>query len=104
MVAKVSALSGHLASLISPSESNRIAFVDCQGTACGARLSASSLGQLRDSLNRISQDQQGRVGFVVRERLDPYLGRSFEADLTLDSDDGRPVPEDVAELLQEPSK
>lgn len=104
MVAKISALNQHLDRLVSHSEGSRIAFVDCQGSACGARLSASNLGQLQDMLRGISQDQQGRVGFVVRERLDPYLGRSFEADLALDTDDGRPVPEDVAELLQRPGE
>ena len=104
MVAKVSALNQHLSGLVSQSEGSRIAFVDCQGNACGARLSASNLGQLHDMLRSIDQDQQGRVGFVVRERLDPYLGRSFEADVTLDTDDARPVPEDVAELLQQPGE
>ncbi len=100
MVAKITKLTEHLDGLVSHSQGSRIAFVDCQGETCGARLSASNLGQLHDMLSGISQDQQGRVGYTVRERLDPYLGRSFEADLTLDGESARPVPADPAELLQ----
>jgi hypothetical protein len=99
-VAKITKLTEHLESLVSHSEGSRIAFVDCQGDRCGARLNASNLAQLHDMLSGISQDQRGRVGYTVRERLDPYLGRSFEADLTLDTDSARPVPADAAELLQ----
>lgn len=99
-VAKVTALREHLDTLVSHVEGSRIAFVDCQGSSCGARLSASNIGQLQDMLRGISQDQEGRVGFVVRERLDPYLGGSYEADLTLDTDASRQVPEEAAELLQ----
>lgn len=100
MVAKITKLTEHLDGLLSHSEGSRIAFVDCQGDRCGARLSASNLGQLRDMLSGISQDQRGRVGYAVRERLDPYLGRTFEADVTLDTDNARQVPADAADLLQ----
>jgi hypothetical protein len=99
MVAKVGALTARLGSAVAAAPGSRIAFVNCEHEACSARVSASSLEALQAALGNVSQDQQGRIGFVARERLDPYQGRSFEADLTLDTDATRSVPADASELL-----
>jgi hypothetical protein len=99
MVAKVGALTARLGSAVAAAPGSRVAFVNCEHEACSARVSATSLESLHAALSSVSQDQQGRIGFVARERLDPYQGRSFEADLTLDTDETRSVPADASELL-----
>jgi hypothetical protein len=101
MVAKAGALTARLGNAVAPVPGSRVAFVNCEHAACSARLSATSLESLQASLASVSQDQQGRIGFVARERLDPYQGRSFEADLTLDTDAVRSVPADASALLDE---
>jgi hypothetical protein len=77
----------------------RVRFVDCSETAaCTARLEAQSLAGLRDLLQSVSV-QQGGIGFVAREQLDAYAGRTFVADVTLGAATARPVPTDENELL-----
>jgi hypothetical protein len=78
----------------------RVRFVDCnESAACSARLEAPSLGGLRDVLQSVST-QQGGIGFVAREQLDGYNGRTFVADITLGGGQAtRPVPTDENELL-----
>jgi hypothetical protein len=98
-VARAGALTTRLNGVIANVPGSRVAFVDCEQVACSARLSASSLESLRATLDSVGQDQQGRIAFVARERLDPYQGRSFEADITLDTDAPRGVPADANELL-----
>jgi hypothetical protein len=81
-------------------EGTRVRFVDCnESAACSARLEAPSLAGLRDLLQSVSA-QQGGVGFVAREQLDAYTGRTFVADVTLGGGQAtRPVPTDENELL-----
>jgi hypothetical protein len=77
----------------------KVRFVDCAGGAsCSARLEAPTLASLRDLLARVSA-QRGGIGFVAREQLDGYAGRTFVADVTLGGAEARPVPADENELL-----
>jgi hypothetical protein len=77
----------------------RVRFVDCSASAaCAARLEAQSLAGMRDLLQSVSQ-QQGGVGFVVREQLDGFTGRTFVADVTLGAASARAVPTNENELL-----
>jgi len=101
MVVKTNALAARLGSAIGQSDTAHIAFVSCEQEPCSARVSAANLASLGQALQGISQDQAGRIGFVARERLDPYQGQSFEADVTVDTDEARAVPADPAELLSE---
>ncbi|HVU51004.1 MAG TPA: hypothetical protein VHL80_09985 [Polyangia bacterium] len=81
-------------------EGTRVRFVDCnESAACSARLEAPSLAGLRDLLQSVSA-QQGGIGFVAREQLDAYTGRTFVADVTMGGGQAtRPVPTDENELL-----
>jgi hypothetical protein len=80
-------------------DGTRVRFVDCSESAsCTARLEAQSLTGLRDLLQSVSQ-QQGGVGFVAREQLDGYAGRTFVADVTLGASASRAVPADENALL-----
>jgi len=77
----------------------RVRFVDCSAAAsCTARLEAQSLAGLRDLLQGVSQ-QQGGVGFVAREQLDAFTGRTFVADVTLGAAAARAIPTDENALL-----
>jgi hypothetical protein len=77
----------------------RVRFVDCsEAASCTARLEAQSLAGLRDLLQGVSQ-QQGGVGFVAREQLDAFTGRTFVADVTLGAAAARAIPTDENALL-----
>jgi len=77
----------------------KVRYVDCSDpSACTARVEAQSLAGLRDLLSSASA-QQGGIGFVAREQLDGYAGRTFVADVTLGGATTRPVPADENELL-----
>ncbi len=86
IVAKTNALAARLGNAIGQRHAVRIAFVTCEQSPCGARLSGSSLEALQQAIGAVEDDQQAPVTVVTRERLDPYMGRSFEADLTLAPD------------------
>jgi hypothetical protein len=95
----VSTAQGKLETLAAGVEGARVRFVDCpEGASCTARLEATSLASLRSFLASVS-DQQGGIGFVVREQLDAYTGRTFVADVVLDGAGARAVPADEAALL-----
>jgi hypothetical protein len=95
----VSTTQGKLDALTASIDGARVRFVDCTDTAsCTARLEAQSLAGLRDLLQSVSQ-QQGGIGFVAREQLDAYAGRTFVADVTLGTATTRPVPADESALL-----
>jgi hypothetical protein len=81
-------------------DGTRVRFVDCnESAACSARLEAPSVAGLRDLLQAVSA-QQGGIGYVAREQLDAYTGRTFVADVTLGGGQAtRPVPADETELL-----
>jgi hypothetical protein len=90
---------GKLDGLTAGIPGTKVRFVDCSVTAsCTTRLEAQSLTGLRDLLQAVSREQGG-VGFVVREQLDAYTGRTFTADVTLGGGQTRPVPTDENELL-----
>ncbi len=77
----------------------RVRFVDCSETAsCTARVEAQSLAGLRDLLQSVS-GQQGGIGFIAREHLDAYSGRTFVADVALGAATPRAVPTDETQLL-----
>jgi hypothetical protein len=77
----------------------RVRFVDCSETAaCTARVEAQSLAGLRDLLQSVS-GQQGGIGFIAREQLDAYSGRTFVADVALGAATPRAVPTDETQLL-----
>jgi hypothetical protein len=95
----VSAAETRLAAVTAGFEGTRVRFVDCtENASCSARLEAPSLSGLRDLLQAVSA-QQGGIGYVAREQLDAYTGRTFVADVTLGGPDTRPVPTDENELL-----
>jgi hypothetical protein len=95
----VTTAQGKLDGLAAGVAGSRVRFVDCNETAsCTARLEAQSLSGLRDLLQSVSQ-QQGGIGFVAREQLDGFTGRTFVADVTLGGSASRAVPTDENELL-----
>jgi glycine cleavage system aminomethyltransferase T len=95
----VSSAQAKLAAVTSGLDGTKVRFVDCSASAtCSARLEAQSLAGLRDLLQSVSA-QQGGIGFVAREQLDGYTGRTFVADITMGGADTRPVPTDENELL-----
>ena len=85
MVAKTNALAARLSSAIGQDEGVRVAFVSCEQAPCSARLSGSSLESLQQAVSDVERDQ-GQITATTREHLDPYQGRSFEADITLGPD------------------
>jgi hypothetical protein len=95
----VSAVQGKLDAVTAGLDGTKVRFVDCaENAACSARIEAPSLAGLRDLLQAVSA-QQGGIGFVAREQLDAYAGRTFVADISLGGADTRPVPTDENELL-----
>ncbi len=86
IVAKTNALAARLGHAIGQDQGVRLAFVTCEQSPCGARLSGQSLEALQQAIADVEHDQQVPVSVVTRERLDPYMGRSFEADVTLAPD------------------
>ncbi len=94
----VSAAQAKLDGLTAGVAGTRVRFVDCSETAsCTARVEAQSLAGLRDLLQSMSG--QGGVGFVAREQLDAYAGRTFVADVALGAATPRAVPTDENALL-----
>jgi len=85
MVAKTNALAARLGSAIGQDQV-RVAFVSCEQAPCSARLSSPTLEALQQAIDAVGRDQQGQIEATTRERLDPYMGRSFEADVTLAED------------------
>jgi hypothetical protein len=78
----------------------KVKFIDCTANPCMARLEAKQLTAMRDLLVKVSQDNQGKISFVVREQLDAYMGQTFAADVKIGADQPRTaVPTDPAELL-----
>jgi hypothetical protein len=78
----------------------KVKFIDCTANPCMARLESKSLTALRDLLAKVSQDNQGKVSFVVREQFDAYMGQTFSADVKIGADQPRTaVPTDPAQLL-----
>jgi hypothetical protein len=95
----VSAMEGKLGAITAGLDGTKVRFVDCaENASCSARLEAQSLAGLRDLLQAVSA-QQGGIGYVAREQLDAYAGRTFVADVTLGGTDTRPVPIDENQLL-----
>jgi hypothetical protein len=86
MVAKTNALATRLGSAIGQDQGVRIAFVSCEQAPCSARLSGSSMESLQQAIGDVQRDQQGQITATTRERLDPFMGQSFEADITLAPD------------------
>lgn len=71
---------------------NEIAFLDCAEQPCRARAQASSLEVLTAFLRDVSGSYDGHLAVDLRERLDPFMGRSFEADLLLGTNRTEAVP------------
>jgi len=95
----VTTAQGKLDGLAAGVAGSRVRFVDCNETAsCTARLEAQSLSGLLSLLQSVSQ-QQGGIGFVAREQIDGFTGRTFVADVTLGAASARAVPTDENELL-----
>jgi hypothetical protein len=95
----VSAAQATLDGLAAGVAGTRVRFVDCsEAAACTARVEAQSLAELRDLLQSVS-GQQGGIGFVAREQLDAYSGRTFVADIALGAATPRAVPTDETQLL-----
>ncbi|HTA18316.1 MAG TPA: hypothetical protein VK989_03435 [Polyangia bacterium] len=96
----VSAAQAKLDGLTAGVAGTRVRFVDCSETAsCTARVEAQSLAGLRDLLQSVSG--QGGIGFVAREQLDAYSGRTFVADVALGAAIPRAVPTDENALLDD---
>ena len=95
----VSAAQAKLDGLAAGVAGARVRFIDCSETAsCTARVEAQSLAGLRDLLQSVS-GQQGGIGFIAREQLDAYTGRTFVADVALGAATPRAVPTDENQLL-----
>jgi hypothetical protein len=77
----------------------KVKFVNCSETPCTTRLEAKALTGLRDLLQAVSADNQGRINYSAREQLDGYAGQIFQADVTLGTDQTREVPSDETQLL-----
>jgi len=83
IVAKTNALASRLTAAIGQNVDARVAFVSCNQEPCSARLSAASLTSLQQAVSDVQRAGPAQLAADTRERLDPYQGRSFEADLTL---------------------
>jgi hypothetical protein len=90
---------GKLEPLAASLEGTRVRFIDCnEAASCTARLEARSLTGLRDLLSAVSRTEGG-IGFVAREQLDAFTGRTFVADVSLGGENARAVPSDENALL-----
>ena len=98
MSAAESEVRGHLNPMAARLGGGKVLFVDCEAPPCVARIEAQSLGSLKQFLQAISQEYQGRIGFVAREHFQSYIGQRFQADVVMDTDQIRPVPVNEAEL------
>ena len=82
VVAREGALRQSFGPTLGRAPGNQLAFIDCQEGPCLARFSAVSDEAMKQLLQGLSQDFPA-VEIETRERLDPYQGRSFEADVTM---------------------
>jgi len=71
---------------------NEVEFVDCAEKPCRARAEAKDLETLTAFLRDVSGSYDGHLSVDLRERLDPFMGRSFQADLLVGTNDTQPVP------------
>lgn len=78
-------------------------FINCTMSPCSARLDAPTLTVMRQLLLAVSADYMGRIDFTVRLHLDGFSGTTYQADVVLDSDKKRPVPDDENALLDAPN-
>jgi hypothetical protein len=98
MSAAESEVRGHLNPMAARLGDGKVLFVDCEAPPCMARIEAESLGSLKQFLQAISQEYQGRIGFTAREHFQSYTGRRFQADVVMNTDQIRPVPTNETEL------
>lgn len=77
---------------VSRNPGSDVAFVDCAEKPCRARAEAKDLETLTSFLRDLSGTYDGHVRAELRERLDPFMGRSFQADLLVGTNDTAPVP------------
>ena len=74
-------------------------FIDCTMAPCSARMQAPTLTVMRTLLLAVSADYMGRIDYTVRLHLDGFTGSTYWADIVLDSDKKRPIPDDENALL-----
>jgi hypothetical protein len=78
----------------------RLLFVACEQAPCSLRTQTTTLTALHQVLSVLSREFDGRIAFSTREQLDAYLGRSFQADVSLDVSEGATaIPADPNDLL-----
>ena len=76
-------------------------FIDCTMSPCTARMQAPTLTVMRQLLLAVSADYMGRIDYTVTLHLDAFTGSKYWADVVLDSDKKRPIPDDENELLSQ---
>ncbi|HXK19336.1 MAG TPA: hypothetical protein VNG33_16110 [Polyangiaceae bacterium] len=86
VVTKTRALATRLSAAIGQNVDAHVAFVNCNQEPCSARLSASTLESLQQAISDVQHAGSAEVMAEAREHLDPYQGRSFEADLEVAPD------------------
>jgi hypothetical protein len=69
-----------------------IAFTDCAEDPCLTRLKAADPRIVHAVAADVSAAYQGHASIVLREHLDGFLGRWFEADVTTGTAEVSPVP------------
>jgi hypothetical protein len=62
---------------------------------CRARVHARDPQALREVVREASAAYSGHLAVEVREHMDAYLGRWFEADLRVETDEAQPLPSDL---------
>jgi hypothetical protein len=71
---------------------NEVAFLDCTAKPCRARAEAKELETLTAFLRDLSGTYDGHLGVELREHFDPFMGRSFQADLLIGTANTEVVP------------
>jgi hypothetical protein len=99
VMAAAQSLGDQATALVASVSGAKLRFTDCadQGT-CSIRVETRTLSGMRNLLQALSGGLQG-VGFVVRERLDAYTGKWYQADVTVNGATSVAVPADENELL-----
>ncbi|MDB4980345.1 MAG: hypothetical protein JWM82_1097 [Myxococcales bacterium] len=75
-----------------------VAFTDCAEDPCMTRLKSADPRVLHAVASDVSDAYDGHARIVLREHLDGFLGRWFEADVTVGTPEATPVPSLESEL------
>ena len=84
--------------LVARNPDMKLAFVDCVQEPCTARVDGRSLSAVHAFLQDASAAYSGHMRIAVKERLDAFTGRWFEARLEIGTAEALPVPSLTQEL------